>query len=251
MISKAAIQRVRALSLKKNRYKERLFVAEGHKTVNDLLGYFRCRSLYATDRYVTDNPLCERITYDELRSISQLETPQDVLAVFEMPSYHFDASSVAESLVLALDNVQDAGNLGTIIRIADWFGIEDIVCSIGTVDVFNPKCIQATMGAVSRVRVHYLDLTALIKSLPAGTSVYATTLDGTNIYDTKLTTKGMIVMGNEGNGISNEVRALCNTKLFIPNFPIGRATSESLNVGVATAVICAEFRRQDAFDHKA
>jgi TrmH family RNA methyltransferase len=147
-------------------------------------------------------------------------------------------------LCLALDNVQDPGNLGTIIRIADWFGIKNIFCSIGTADAYNPKTVQATMGAIGRVRVHYLDLPRYIASLNGKAPIYGTFLDGENIYKKELRNKGIIIMGNEGNGISNECSALVNERLFIPNYPAGCETSESLNVSVATAIICSEFRRR-------
>jgi TrmH family RNA methyltransferase len=151
----------------------------------------------------------------------------------------------SRSLCLALDDVQDPGNLGTIIRIADWFGIEDIFCSRGTVDVYNPKVIQATMGAIARVRVHYVDLAEFIATA-GDIPVYGTFLDGENMYGHELSANGIIVMGNEGNGIGSEVERLINKKLYIPNYPADRATSESLNVAVATAIVCAEFRRRNS-----
>ena len=162
---------------------------------------------------------------------------------FEQPVYESDSKVISKSLCLALDNIQDPGNLGTIIRLADWFGIEDIFCSTGTVDVFNPKTVQATMGAIARVKVHYCDLPKLISSLK-GIPVYGTFLDGNVIYSETLSANGLIVMGNEGNGISREVEALINRRLYIPNYPQERETSESLNVAIATAVVCAEFRRR-------
>jgi TrmH family RNA methyltransferase len=140
--------------------------------------------------------------------------------------------------------VQDPGNLGTIIRLADWFGIEHIFCSQGTVDVYNPKVIQATMGAMARVQLHYVDLPALITSLHKDIPVYGTFLDGNDMYGEPLSGNGLIVMGNEGNGISEEVSRLINRRLYIPNYPQERETSESLNVATATAIICAEFRRR-------
>ena len=146
-------------------------------------------------------------------------------------------------MCLALDDIQDPGNLGTIIRLADWFGIEHIFCSQGTVDVYNSKVIQATMGALARVKVHYCNLPELISSLK-DVPVYGTFLDGENIYDKPLSENGLIIMGNEGNGVSKEVSQLINNKLYIPNYPSGRTTSESLNVAIATAVVCAEFRRR-------
>ena len=149
-----------------------------------------------------------------------------------------------DTLYLALDGVQDPGNLGTIIRIADWFGITDIFCSNETADIYNPKVVQATMGSIARVKLHYTDLKKLIGSLPPDYPIYGTLLDGTDIYKENLSAKGIIVMGNEGNGISPEIRKVINRKLLIPNYPIGRETAESLNVAIATAVTCAEFRRR-------
>jgi TrmH family RNA methyltransferase len=134
--------------------------------------------------------------------------------------------------------------MGTIIRIADWFGIEHIYCSNGCVDAYNPKTVQATMGAIGRVKIHYTHLPSLIASLKGRAPVYGTFLDGENIYDKPLSENGLIIMGNEGNGVSKEVSQLINNKLYIPNYPSGRTTSESLNVAIATAVVCAEFRRR-------
>ena len=149
------------------------------------------------------------------------------------------------SLSLALDSVQDPGNMGTIVRIADWFGIDAVFASKDTVDVFNPKVVQATMGAVFRVKMHYVDLPALFKNVLAlEGKVYGTFLDGRNIYETSLTPHGIVVMGNEGQGISNEVGDLIKRRLFIPSYPQERPTSESLNVGMATAITMAEFRRR-------
>ena len=150
---------------------------------------------------------------------------------------------ISPSLCLALDDVQDPGNLGTIIRVADWFGIEHIFCSQGTVDVYNPKTIQATMGALARVKLHYCNLPSLIASLK-DVPVYGTFLDGKDMYGETLSANGLIVMGNEGNGIGQEVASLINRKLYIPNYPPQRETTESLNVAMATGIICAEFRRR-------
>jgi TrmH family RNA methyltransferase len=146
-------------------------------------------------------------------------------------------------LSIALDDVQDPGNLGTIIRIADWFGIKDVICSLHCADAYGPKTVQATMGALARVRVHYVDLASFLsdcKELP----IYGTCMDGENIYNKQLSPHGIIVMGNEGNGISDSVRSLVSEKLLLPNYPFGETTSESLNVGVATALVCGEFRRR-------
>jgi TrmH family RNA methyltransferase len=248
MLSKNKIKYIRSLELKKNRKEEGAFVAEGHKLVGELLGYFPCRILLAVRSWLDENPDVKaheviEVTQDELSRASLLKTPQDVLAVFGQPQYPMEPEVISRSLCLALDDVQDPGNLGTIIRVADWFGIEHIFCSQGTVDVYNSKVIQATMGALARVKVHYCNLPNLISSL-RDVPVYGTFLDGENIYNKPLSENGLIIMGNEGNGVSKEVSQQINNKLYIPNYPSGRTTSESLNVAIATAVVCAEFRRR-------
>lgn len=248
MLSKNKIKYIRSLELKKNRKEEQVFVAEGHKLVGDLLGYFPCRLLIATSGWlqmhataVADEII--EVTQEELSRASLQKTPQEVLAVFEQPFYNFNPEVIRTSLCLALDDVQDPGNLGTIIRLADWFGIEHIFCSTGTADVFNPKTVQATMGALARVKVHYCSLPQLIGEVKDA-PVYGTFLDGNIIYTEPLSANGLIVMGNEGKGVSPEVEKMINKRLYIPNYPQERETSESLNVAIATAVVCAEFRRR-------
>lgn len=150
----------------------------------------------------------------------------------------------SQQLCLALDGVQDPGNVGTIIRVADWFGITQIYCSHETADVYNPKVVQATMGSLARVDVQYTDLTTLIDNLPESCPVYGTLLDGSDLYQQELSDHGLIVMGNEGKGLTVEVRQRVNHRLLIPNYPKGRDTAESLNVAIATAIVCAEFRRR-------
>ena len=251
MLSKNKIKYIRSLELKKKRKEEQVFVAEGHKLVGDLLGHFPCKLLIATSNWLkmnhsaTANEIIE-VTQEELSRASLQKTPQEVLAVFVQPSYDLNPEVIKSSLCLALDEVQAPGNLGTIIRLADWFGIEHIICSQNTVDVYNPKTIQATMGGIARVKVHYTSLPEFIRSL-GDTPVFGTFLDGKNMYEQPLSANGLIVMGNEGNGIGKEVEALINRKLYIPNYPQGKETSESLNVAIATAIICAEFRRQAAW----
>ena len=248
MLSKNKIKYIHSLELKKNRKAEHVFVAEGHKTVGDLLGHFPCKLLIATKEWF-DKKLSFQadeiieVNNDDLFKASFLKTPQEVLAVFEQPEYTTDATVVSQSLCLALDDVQEQGNLGNIIRLADWFGIEHIFCSNNTVDAFNPKTIQATMGAIARVKLHYCSLYELISNLK-DVPVYGTFLDGEDIYTQKLSSNGLIIMGNEGNGISQEVEQLINKRLYIPNYPQSRETSESLNVAIATAIVCSEFRRQ-------
>lgn len=249
-LSKNRIKYIRSLELKKNRKEEKVFLAEGPKLVGDLLGHFPCRFLAATAKWLNVQPsvLADEVlevSLEELSRASLLKNPQEVLAVFEQPQYQPDRDVISHSLCIALDDVQDPGNLGTIIRLADWFGIEHIFCSPNTVDVYNPKTIQATMGGIARVKVYYTPLPDLIRML-GDIPVYGTFLNGKNMYEQQLSANGLIVMGNEGNGIGEEVGKLINRKLYIPNYPEERQTSESLNVAIATAVVCAEFRRQAA-----
>ena len=250
MLSKNDIKNIKSLEHKKFRNEKGLFVAEGHKLAGELLGKFRCILIIATQEWLDRcrNVPAERIvtvTPDELKRVSLLRSPQDILAVFHIPEYKESMTQVAsKNLVLALDDVQDPGNLGTIVRIADWFGIKDIFCSKGTADIYNPKAIQATMGAIARVRLHYTDLIKEISGLPASVPVYGTYLNGDTLYDTALSDHGVIIMGNEGNGISTEISKSISHRLYIPNWPSGAPTSESLNVAIATAIVCSEFRRR-------
>ena len=248
-ISKNKIKFIHSLEQKKVRREKRVFVAEGPKLTADLLGHFHCRYLVATADWLAVHPTLQideidTASMDEIERASLLKTPQNVIAIFDQREEEMDASVIEHQLCLALDDVQDPGNLGTIIRIADWFGIEHIFCSQGTADVYSPKVVQATMGALARVYLHYVSLPELIGQLKENVPVYGTFLDGKNIYTQTLSNNGLIVMGNEGNGITSEVRKLINRKLYIPNYPEGRDTSESLNVAVATAITCTEFRRR-------
>lgn len=248
MISKNQIKYIHSLETKKGRNKENAFVAEGPKVVADLMAFMQPQMIVATEEWYRANPTvsngngCFVVTEDELRKVSFLQHPQQVLAVFPIKDKQKEAV-VEKKLYLALDGVQDPGNLGTIIRIADWFGITRIFCSRDTADVYNPKVIQATMGSVARVDVVYVDLAELFGSLPGGYPVYGTFLDGEDIYKKPLTSHGIIVMGNEGKGISPAIGELVNNRLLIPNFPKGRDTADSLNVAIATAITCSEFRR--------
>lgn len=248
MLSKNKIKEIAKYSLKKHRDEDGVFIAEGPKLVNELLSKYPCKILICTDNEFEKNNansyesiLC---TEDELKRISLLKSPQSVFAIFEKPEHIFNQSDIDQKLCLALDDIQDPGNMGTILRIADWFGIEYIFCSKHCADIYNPKTIQATMGAIARVKVFQVDLAEFLKEQKRHTSIYGTFLDGENLYDKSLSQTGIIVMGNEGNGISAEVGKHINERLFIPNFPQNRESSESLNVAVATSIICAEFRRQ-------
>lgn len=247
MLSKSKVKYIHSLELKKFRNEHNTFVAEGNKLVADIIPYFECELLLARPSWMAtqgDIITNELIVAEEedIQKASFLKNPQDVLAVFKRPHYSLKEANAGSQLILALDGIQDPGNLGTIVRLADWFGIEHVVCSPDTVDIFSPKAVQATMGAISRVKVHYTDLTTYLcaENVP----LYGTFLNGENMYTKTLSSTGIIVMGNEGKGIRKEIEELINEKLYIPNYPAERETSESLNVAIATAVICAEFRRR-------
>ena len=248
MLSAAKIKLVRSLSMKKYRIEHGLFLAEGPKLVSDLAPRFHCELLIATESWQGNTSRIQAsqtciVTEEELRKASLMQAPQKVVALFRIPETGNDTHITGKELCIALDGIQDPGNLGTIVRIADWFGIEHIFCSHETVDIYNPKTVQATMGAMSRVSVHYVNLCEELSSLPSGTHVYGTYMDGKSIYEEELAADGIIVMGNEGSGISQSVGRSVTSRLSIPSYPQGRPTSESLNVAVATAIVCSEFRR--------
>ena len=245
MISKNQVKYIHQLEQKKYRKREGLFVAEGTKVVGDLLKYHKPEALFATDEWKAPDGISYTIvTEEELRRISFLQHPQQVLGLFPIPP-QTTATNFGGALVLALDGVQDPGNLGTIIRIADWFGIETIICSEDTADAWNPKVIQATMGSIARVNIIYTNLLDFLDTLPPDFPIYGTLLDGENIYSQPLSEEGLIIMGNEGNGILEAVRTKINRKLLIPDFHQGE-TADSLNVAIATAITCSEFRRRRA-----
>lgn len=248
-LSKAQIKWVRSLQQKKNRDAEGVFVAEGWKCVNDLREAFELVLLVTPDN----------ATPTEIEQMSNLRTPQGVIGVFRRRGEKARGEEArgeeargeearGEELVVALDGVQDPGNLGTIIRTCDWFGVRDIVCSHDTADCYNPKVVQATMGALARVRVRYLDLRQHLQELrEKEIPLYGTLLEGENMYNDGAIpnkAKGLIIMGNEGNGISPEIREMITHPIRIPSYPAEADTSESLNVGIATAIVLAEFRRQ-------
>ena len=243
MITRAEILAIKALATKQGREEQGAFIAEGEKLVDEIRrSNLHIRHIYQTKPLFAEG---EVVGTKEMERISQLKTANTVLAVVETPQCDLSAVEPSQNLVLALDRVQNPGNLGTIIRLADWFGISDIVCSEDTADCFNPKVVQATMGAILRVRVHYTDLAAwLAAQRKRNVEVYGTFLEGENIYSASLSSQGIIVMGNEGQGISSEVAASVSHKILIPPYPADRAGSESLNVAIATAVVCGEFRRR-------
>lgn len=248
-ISISKKKQIQQLAQKKQRDEQGRFVAEGIKLVGDLLtagmkpvfvvGY--ADALKTIGRQCTDVQEC---TEQEMKAVSGLKTPSPLLAVFEKPKLSENIDT--KQLILVLDEIQDPGNMGTIIRVADWFGIKQIICSDTCADAFGPKVVQSTMGAIARVSVRETNLNELFAHnarewhLP----VYGTFLEGENIYTTQLEQQGFIVMGNEGKGISSNIKPFISNKLFIPNYPIGAPTSESLNVATATAVACSEFRRR-------
>ncbi|AJR03594.1 TrmH family RNA methyltransferase [Siansivirga zeaxanthinifaciens] len=239
MLSKSQIKLITSLKQKKYRVQHGLFVVEGVKTINELLkSHLQMHRLYTTETFNIDAKLEVLITESELKKISFLTTPNTALAVFEIPK----PKKIQEnSLIVALDAVRDPGNLGTIIRLCDWFGISDLVCSTETVDCFNPKVVQATMGSITRVNISYLDLNQFLSDtkLP----VFGAFMEGANVYETTLINKGVLVMGNEANGISKTIEALINNKISIPRFGNIQAT-ESLNVATATAILLSEFKRR-------
>ncbi len=263
-MTKSEIQLIRSLDDKRGRAEAGLFVAEGEKLVREILASgFRVRKVYYTERPTTPSGYAchpsfrkegnsphaevvgcsaEQISAKDMERASRLKTPTDSLALVEIPQRTLDPAALRGRLTLALDEVQNPGNMGTIIRLADWFGITDILCSEGTADCFNPKVVQATMGAITRVAVHYGNLAQMIEA--AGLPVYGTFLEGGNIYDTDLTPEGIIVLGSEGRGISAGVERLLTRKLFIPPYPSDNQASESLNVAIAAAIVCSEFRRR-------
>lgn len=249
MISKATIKRIHALEMRKYRKNERLFVAEGPKLVNEL--YMSMKPVYvaalpewiASNANLLNNTTYDTLTPEELQKASLLMHPQQVIALFQIPENELNPDLLKDELILMLDGVQDPGNLGTIARVADWFGIRHIICSPDTADIYNPKAVQATMGALARVKFYYTEL-AMVLSQYSG-PIYGTFLDGNNIYKEELSRNGIIVMGNEGKGISQRTREMINRRLLIPNYPEGTLTTESLNVAIATSIVCAEFRRRN------
>ncbi|MFV0378001.1 MAG: TrmH family RNA methyltransferase [Mangrovibacterium sp.] len=250
MLSKNKIKFIQSLAHKKVRDQQQVFLVEGDKLVTEALqSGFRLKLLCATPGFLLEHSLLIgtkieviETDADELKKASLLQSPQNSLAVLEMPTADFSLKQLEGKLSLALDFIQDPGNLGTIIRLADWFGIEHLLCSENTVDCFNPKVIQASMGAILRVKLHYLNLPETLKEASnTNLPVYGAYLGGENIYREKLSSNGILVMGNEGNGISTEVGQLVSRKVHIPSF--GRGGSESLNVSMATAICLSEFRR--------
>ncbi len=243
MLSKNQIKNIVRLKHKKHRIKEGLFIAEGIKVINELLhSNFKLNELYTTESFNSNANLDNKsneflITEQELKKISCLTTPNKALALFQIPH----SNPINENkLIVALDAVRDPGNLGTIIRLCDWFGVSDLICNTETVDAYNPKVVQATMGSITRVNISYLDLPSFLNKTEV--NIYGAFMDGDIIYENKLPDKGILILGNEANGISKEIEKIVNKRISIPRFGALRET-ESLNVATATAILLSEFRR--------
>ncbi|WP_372757327.1 TrmH family RNA methyltransferase [Mariniflexile sp.] len=239
MLSKNQIKLITSLKQKKQRQQHGFFVVEGVKTIKELLASrLKLHELYTTESFNIDAKTEVLISQTELKRISFLTTPNTALAIFEIPK---PKPIDNKGLIVALDDVRDPGNLGTIIRLCDWFGVKELVCSKETVDCFNPKVIQSTMGSITRVNVSYVDLIDFIKTnkLP----VFGAFMEGEAVYNKQLPEEGILIMGNEANGVSKEVEATVTEKISIPRFGDLQAT-ESLNVATATAILLSEFRRR-------
>ncbi|MUH36032.1 RNA methyltransferase [Zobellia amurskyensis] len=239
MVSKNQIKLVKSLHQKKYRNRHNLFVAEGIKVVQELVNSdFKVNSLFSTDPEINlgTTDTIEIVAEAELKKMSALTSPNNILGVFEIPQTqkpNFDG------WIVVLDDIRDPGNLGTIIRLCDWFGIEHLVCSSNTVDCYNPKTLQATMGSISRVNIGYTDLQTFLQNAPV--NVFGAFMEGGSVYKKDMPNSGILVMGNEANGVSKEVEAMVTQKISIPQF--GKSTTESLNVATATAILLNEIRR--------
>jgi TrmH family RNA methyltransferase len=256
MISKNTIKLIKSLDLKKIRIKENIFVVEGDKNVSEVLdSKFKIEKLFATNIFLANYKtelknakLVIEVTKDEINQASLLKSPQNSIALCTLPDSKTLPEKIDTNLSIYLDDIQDPGNLGTIIRICDWFGIEHLFCSPKTADLFNPKVIQASMGSFCRVDICYTPFESVARlASKSGVPIYGAFLDGENIYEQKLPPMALLVMGNEGNGISTEIENAIDRKIKIPEFNRNPKSAESLNVSVATAIICSEFKRQNFF----
>jgi TrmH family RNA methyltransferase len=256
MISKNSIKLIKSLANKKNRLKEKLFLVEGDKMVAEVLeSKFVVEKLFATNSFITKNELkiknvkiLTEVSDEDINKASLMKTPQNSIALCALPTQKELPVIIDSDLCIYLDEIQDPGNLGTIIRICDWFGIENLFCSPKTADIFNPKVIQSTMGSFCRVNVWYTCFKVVAElASKSGMTVLGAFLDGENIYTQKLPLRVLLVMGNEGNGISPEVEKMIQKRIKIPEFNKNAQSAESLNVSVATAIICSELKRQAQF----
>jgi TrmH family RNA methyltransferase len=237
-LSKNHIKLITSLSQKKYRQKHKLFVVEGVKVVQEFLNSsYELDIVFSSNTNFSSTNKFIEVTDQELKKISSLKNPNKVLAIFKIPN---QINPIMGGLILALDSINDPGNLGTIIRLCDWFGIEQLVCSNETVDCFNSKVVQASMGSLTRVAVSYLDLKKYLQN--ASVPIFVADMDGLNVYKTKLPDSAVLVLGNEANGISDEIKQLVTTKITIPRYGAFQQT-ESLNVATASAILLSEFRR--------
>ena len=237
-LSKNHIKLITSLSQKKYRQKHKLFVVEGVKVVQEFLNSsYELDIVFSSDTNFSSTNKFIEVTDQELKKISSLKNPNKVLAIFKIPN---QINPIMGGLILALDSINDPGNLGTIIRLCDWFGIEQLVCSNETVDCFNSKVVQASMGSLTRVAVSYLDLKKYLQN--ASVPIFVADMDGLNVYKTKLPDSAVLVLGNEANGISDEIKQLVTNKISIPRYGAFQQT-ESLNVATASAILLSEFRR--------
>jgi len=251
MLSKHVTKIVQNLEKKKFREKYNLFKIEGEKLVKELLlSSLKTNSVLAYPEWIEKNAtllknvIVHEVSEREMETISNFQSLPQVIALAEPPSYTYEIADLQHSLSLLLNGIQDPGNLGTILRVADWFGIRHIFCDEDCASVYNPKCVQASMGAVFRVKTFCTKLIPLIRQFQSTDfNIYGTFLNGENIYKRKLHKQGFIIMGNEGKGICPEIEELVNCKLTIPSFANGKYSTESLNVGVATGIILSEFKR--------
>lgn len=223
-----------------------LFMVQGEKAIRDTLGHFRLCYLLATNEWLEAHPHLDiaetcSVPAREMARMTTLKSPPEVIAVYELPQPQLDEVDLTQQLVVALDCVQDPGNVGTIMRVADWMGVRHILCSRDTAFAYTPKVIQATMGAISRVQMHYVDLADVLGQM---SPIYGTFMEGENIYEAALMATGVLLMGSEGHGIRPELASLVTQRLTIPAYPAGAQTSESLNVAMATGICLSEFRRR-------
>lgn len=252
MLSKSRISHIRSLHQKKFREESRTFIAEGSKLVNEFLGSdFRVQAVYATDdwlkRHGDRSSAAEEtngVTAEELSRITALSTASDVLAVIHMPDHRPDLAAISKTYSILLDGIRDPGNLGTILRIADWFGIAHVICSPDSAEVWNPKTVQASMGSVIRVNTYEMEPASFLRSLPGNIPVYGTYLDGNSIYEEQFGDKGVLVIGNEASGIRPETAERVTKKITIPSFAPAGKGAESLNAAIAAAICCSEIRRK-------
>ncbi len=245
MLSKSQISLLKSLHHKKFRSEHGLFLVEGYKSVNEFIdSAYQIEAIYHTSA-IDPNLLklsrkmnLNEISFNDLEKISTLKTPQDVVALVKIPEWPvLNDNLLKQKFSIVLDGVQDPGNMGTIIRTADWFGIKHVICSNDTVDVYNPKVVQATMGSIAHINVYYTGLADFLTNIKL--PIFGALLDGSNIYSTNFGTEGLIIMGNEGNGIRPEIVKLVQHAVTIPRM----GNAESLNVGIATAIFCSEINR--------